>query len=914
MALGKRQFPCICNLLIASQTVANNTLRVDSLREYRRKRPAGKSPEPRGGTLAGARNTFVVQRHDATRLHYDFRLEMDGVLKSWAVPKGPSLDPGVKRLAVQVEDHPLDYGGFEGTIPEGNYGAGEVILWDKGTYSLEGKASGKEQLERGEIKFVLNGHKLRGSFVLVKLRNHKYTNSSSKSEWLLIKHRDSEVQTDWNIEDHNRSVKSGNTPGPPRHGKTAAKQLSNLASGAQRLTNAKKAPLPDSLSPGLAQLSDRPFSSKDWLFEIKWDGMRSLVWIEDGKTKLVSRSGRNVTAEFPEFRDLAKQVRVPQAVLDGEIVVLDKDGRSNFQRIQSRFGVANPPVELQETSPATLYLFDILYCDGYDVRRAPLLERKELLSRILTTSESVRVSEHQVESGEELFQAAVSNGLEGIVAKRVDSPYPTGRTSNWLKFKTTKEIEAVVGGWTDPQGSRQYFGSLLVGLYKDKTLQFIGGVGTGFPNKLEKDIYQKLNSIASDKCPFVPQPRTREKSHWVAPELVARVGFAEWTSDQHLRQPRFLGLQSDRSPIESTFEKETKSVAAPASMKKPAKKKLQKTIKKPGKTKSENSGEGATSILNKIRTGEEVRLQIDTREVKLTHLSKIYFPKSAISKRDVLSYYATVSPFILPFLKDRPLVLHRYPNGISKPSFYQKEAGDSIPDWIRTVDIFSESKNQDVTYFIINDLASLLYLTNLGCIEHNPFSARADDLEKPDYMFIDLDPTEGAPFSRVVSAAKVICETLDNAHLRYFVKTSGATGMHIFIPVERRYTFEHVRGFLEIVTQLAAEKDPGLLTRTFKVKDRPKQSVFVDIRQNSFAQSLACVFSLRPHEQAPVSTPVAVAELEKSLKPSLWNLNTVVDDLKARAKLWADFWAKPQTLERAVTALEHSQSKASARK
>jgi bifunctional non-homologous end joining protein LigD len=874
-----------------------NTPLMRSLREYRQKRPPGKSPEPRGGRPSKGRNSFVVQRHDATRLHYDFRLELDGVLKSWAVPKGPSLDPGDKRLAVQTEDHPLDYGCFEGTIPEGNYGAGEVMLWDNGTYTVEGNLSAQEQLEKGELKFSLHGQKLNGSFVLVRLKG-----TGPKKEWLMIKHRDAEARTGYDITEHDVSIKSGKPPGPPRHPKRS-KEVPAAAPKPAELTNAVQAPMPEQFALALASPSEKPFSSDDWLYEIKWDGIRVLAIINDGQTNLVARSGRDITNEYPEFRDLAKRIRARQVVLDGEIVVLDPDGRSSFQRIQARFGVQNPPAKLQSESPPTYYCFDVLYCDGYDVRRAPLSERKELLSKLLATNEHVRISEYQVGKGIELFEAAAKNGLEGLIAKRVDASYPSGRTSNWLKFKTVLELDAIIGGWTDPRGSRQHFGSLLVGLYEKKTLRFIGGVGTGFTAAFEKELFARLEEISSNKCPFTPVPETRERAHWVVPKLVARVGYAEWTSDNHLRQPRFIALQSDREARDTTLEKETAAPVPPPPPK-------QRKPAAANSRRTPNAAVDPNALVEAITNAkqEEVRLEIDGHTVKLTHLNKVYFPKAGYTKRDVLSYYAAVGPHILPFLKDRPLVLHRYPNGISGSAFYQKEAGQGIPDWIRTVKIYSETKHQEVDFFLIDDFASLLYLSNLGCIEHNPFSARADDLEKPDYMFMDLDPTDNTPFSRVVSAAKVLGEALRTARLEYFVKTSGATGLHMFVPIEQKYSFDQVRALLEILTRLAVEKEQGLLTRIFRVQDRPKNTVFVDVRQNAYAQSLASVFSLRPREGAPVSTPLALTELKPELKPEQWNLKTVLADLPRRAKLWSNFFARPQTLEVAIEAIERAQA------
>lgn len=869
-----------------------------SLREYRKKRPLGKSPEPRGGRASRLHNTFVVQRHDATRLHYDFRLEMGGVLKSWAVPKGPSLDPSVKRLAVETEDHPLDYGEFEGQIPEGNYGAGEVILWDRGAYDVEGPLSVEEQYRRGELKLVLHGEKLKGGFVLVKLKN-----PTAKREWLLIKHHDSEVRANWNIEDYDQSIKSGKLPGPPRHPKRSINSTP-LFIGVPNLTNAKKVPLPTDVRPALASHGEVPSDGDDWWYEIKWDGIRVLTFLEDAKAKLIARSGRDISGEYPELTDLAKYIRARTAILDGEIVVLDEKGGSDFQGLQARFGIKNPSLKVQQAAPPTLYLFDVLYCDGYDVRRTPLSERKQLLSQIVSVTSKVRISTHQVGKGKAIFEAAVKNGLEGIIGKRSDSSYPAGRTSNWLKFKSVLELDGVVGGWTDPRGGRERFGSLLLGLYRGSSLYFIGGVGTGFSQKTEEKVFQKLQAIATEQSPFAEKVDTREEAHWVKPILIARIGYAQWTSDHRLRQSRFLGLQPDRKPRECTFAKEetAQKTTSQLSQDKPS---------RPSAASTQNSPQDEASVVQVLQneSREEVRLRINGKELKLTHLNKIYFPNDGFTKRELLMYYARVSPYLLPFLADRPLVLHRYPNGIGKEAFYQKDAGPWAPEWLRTIGIYSETKKEKVAYFIADDLASLLYLTNLGCIEHNPFSARYDSLEKPDYMFIDLDPTEGTPFSRVVQAAKILGKVLDQAQLKFFIKTSGATGLHLFIPIAPKYQFDRIRELLEIITRVAMPADKTLLTRQFRIQERPKNTVFVDVRQNAAGQSLAAVFSLRPRDGAPISMPIARKELTAQLRPDTWNLATAPRDMQRRAAIWKGFWEHQQTLEKALTSLEKAQAR-----
>ncbi|MFQ5694873.1 MAG: non-homologous end-joining DNA ligase, partial [Terriglobia bacterium] len=442
------------------------------LKDYRGKRDFARTPEPRG-RRARAGNLFVVQKHAARRLHYDLRLEMGGVLKSWAVPKGPSLNPRDKRLAVMTEDHPLDYGDFEGVIPERQYGAGTVMVWDTGTFTPEGGLSAGKQLAKGELKFTLAGRKLRGGFVLVKLKR-----SEKGNEWLLIKHRDAFADPQWAIDEHDGSALTGRLLSEIAEGLPPAKAAHHAL--AAELEGARKASWPSNLQPMLATLGERPFSDPEWLFEIKWDGVRALAWVERGKVRLRSRTGRDITEQYPELSALPVHLLAERAIVDGEIVVLNQDGRSDFERLQSRMHVRRPPARLQQQAPVTLYLFDLLYCDGYDLRQAPLAERKRLLRQLLDARDPVRYSDHQAEQGRELFKLARAHGLEGIVAKHARSPYLSRRRPYWVKFKLRREVDAVVGGWTAPRGAREHFGALLVGLYEGKKLRFIGGVGSGF--------------------------------------------------------------------------------------------------------------------------------------------------------------------------------------------------------------------------------------------------------------------------------------------------------------------------------------------------------------------------------------------------------------------------------------------------
>jgi bifunctional non-homologous end joining protein LigD len=881
------------------------------LRDYRQKRKFSETPEPPGTSRVQGGNRFVVQEHHARRLHYDFRLEIDGVLKSWAVPKGPSMNPADKRLAVQTEDHPLEYGSFQGTIPAGHYGAGEVRIWDEGHFAPEGSLSASEQLRRGELKFVLDGKKLRGSFVLVKLRN----SDPAKPQWLLIKHREEGAQP----ADPVPVVTAGDSGGKSRRKPAAAPPESSSEqnrTGASRKikirmpTGARVAPMPTFIPPALATLIEKPFSDPDWLFEIKWDGVRAVARIRDGSVQLWSRSQREITGEYPELSDLPEHVDAREAWLDGEIVVLDSEGRSDFQKLQLRFGVRRPTAKLIEESPAVYYLFDLLYLDGHDLQNVPLIERKNLLRQILHEDEKIRYSDHVIEKGAELFAAAAQQRLEGIIAKKASSSYPKGRGQSWLKIKLDQELDAVVGGWTDPRGSREYFGALLLGLYEGGSLKYIGSVGSGFSVEVQQRLWPQLQNLRVSKCPFAEEPATRERAYWVKPDLVARVRFGNWTEDRQLRQPRFLGLHEDHDPNDCTFETQMnpsrnrsssgssgpRENAAATPSARPSRRKAQQS------RSMNDTGDPIEQELLR-GTADEMFAEVDGRQLRFTNLNKIYFPESGYRKRDLLAYYFWAAPMILPFLKDRPLVLRRYPNGIAGTPFFQKDAGKDTPEWVKTAAIASDSgrhKGGKVNYIIANDRATLLYLTNLGCIDHNPWSSRYNNREHPDYAFFDLDPSEGASFSDVIKFGRLLFETLEQFKFKAYAKTSGATGFHIYVPIEPRYTFEQVRLFVQAVADLVTRDHPGVLTSQRTVSKRARGSIYMDAHQNSEGQSLASVYSVRAFPQAPISTPVAMAELNSALTPERWNLKTIRERVAKVGDLWGDFRDHRQRLESLV--------------
>ena len=783
-----------------------------ALRDYQKKRDFRATKEPRG-KRAGAERApiFVVQRHAARRLHFDFRLQLGGTLASWAVPKGPPEEVGEKRLAIHVEDHPIEYAKFEGDIPAGNYGAGHVDIWDAGTFQMEGPLSAAEQIEKGEITFRLMGNRLNGTFVLVKMRR-----SSRGNEWLFIRRSNSE---------------SAAVPEPQKRGRgPATNSTNNSVLDAKNLDSAKKSDMPANISVALAQLSDKVFASPEWLFEIKWDGERALSFIQDGEVEFRSRSGRNITSEYPELKSVVKQLNARRAIVDGEIVALDNEGRSDFTKIQPRFGVSHPPLSLQQKNPVTYYLFDLLYCDGFDLRNSPLEKRKELLQKLLRPSDKIRYSDHVIGKGTELFEIAKNRNLEGIIAKRRDSPYIGKRTSSWLKFKIVHDLDVIIGGWTEPRKGRDHFGALLMGMYFGKTLKYIGSVGTGFDRPMLERTRTSLDKLAVAESPFDTTPRLREISHWVKPKLVARVKYGQWTKDKKLRQPVFLGFQEDRSANDCRAEAEVpqsaKAPVKPPNVERPRVKKAQSASEPPSSVKhlQEELSEGSLETLT---------VELEGKKFSLTHLNKIYFKRPNLRKRDVLLYYIRIAPNILPFLKDRPMVLKRYPNGIDGEFFFQKEAPKSRPEWVQTVDIFSKERGGRIPYLLANDLATLLYMTNLGCIDHNPWSSRFDDEEHPDYLFFDLDPTEGATFAEVLRVARATHDQLQALKIHSYLKTSGASGFHIYVPIERKYTYEEVRLFAGGVGQRVQAELPEIVTFERTVSKRRKGTVLVDAVQNA---------------------------------------------------------------------------------
>lgn len=858
------------------------------LSKYTEKRTFTQTPEPKakkGKTDAALR--FVVQKHAASHLHYDFRLEMEGVLKSWAVPKGPSTDPDIKRLAMMVEDHPYDYRNFEGIIPEGNYGAGTVIVWDEGTYEPVEKPGVKKQSEKqllaqlhaGKLHIVLHGEKLRGEFALVK------TSGRAENAWLLMKLKD-KYASRADVTKKNMSVKSGlrleEVAGkPPQKKKAPAKKTSAKKEAvipdeevSETLDKGKKSAMPTRIKPMLATLTEEAFDSPEWLYEIKWDGYRALSSLNGKKVEIISRNDLPFNKKFPEIADALSQLNM-KALFDGEIVALDAKGHSDFQQLQN-FAQKGKPVQL------VYYVFDLLWYDGHDLRNLPLVERKNILQGILPKKmDSIRYSDHVRGDGTAFFRASTDAGLEGIMAKRMDSRYVSNiRSQNWLKIKNNQRLEAVICGYTKPRNSRKHFGALVLGRYEGSRLKYIGHTGSGFNEKKLDELYKMFGRLATDKCPFTPVPKTNMPVTWLVPELVCEVKFSEMTDEGIMRQPIFLGLREDKTAKD---EKNEKVVPPPKS--------------KPAKTSKPKMEQNAFLPPDE----NEVQRKIGKHLLTFTNLDKPYFPKDGIVKRDVLNYYEAVSPYMMPYMKDRPQSLNRHPNGIGKPNFYQKDVQGKVPDWMPTFFYDSESSDS-MEYLVCADKSILLYMANLGCIEMNPWHGRVKSPEMPDWCVIDLDP-DGNPFDQVVETALMVKQVLDSVKIPGYCKTSGASGMHIFIPMGAKYGYTESKTLAELIVTLVHEQLPTF-TSLVRTPAKRKGKIYLDFLQNSKTQTIVAPYSLRPVPGAQVSMPLAWDEVKKRISPKDFTIHNALERIPQIDAVFRPVLGKGINLEAVLKRIE----------
>ena len=893
------------------------------LATYRGRRDFSRTPEPGAQGRAGEQGplTFVVQKHDATRLHYDVRLEVDGVLKSWPVPRGPSLDPAVRRLAVMTEDHPLDYASFEGVIPRGEYGAGEVIVWDRGTYSpdengrlsFHDRAEAQERMRQGlaagKLSVRLRGHRLKGSWALVKT-------TQSADSWLLLKHRDEAADPERDLLEAETSVISGLTLDdlragrlPNRGGESTPVRLSDLPA-------VRRSRFPRAFTPMQAMSAEAPFSDPRWLFEPKLDGIRALASVRAGEVELRSRTDRTVTAQYPSLAAALARQPAHELLLDGEIVALDEHGVPSFEALQQRLNLGHgEEIERAEaTTPVIYFVFDLLYVDGYDLRRVALHHRKETLARTLLPSERVQLVEHFEEAGERAFGGAVELGFEGVVAKRGDSAYEPGKRSRrWLKVKARRADEFVVTGYTAGNGARaSSFGALLLATRDGEgRLVPAGRVGTGFDERTLGDLRKRLDRIRRKTSPLdVDPPAEDREAAWVRPALVAEVGFANWTGDGRLRAPVFVRMRDDK-PAAAVSRAEVSAMPSSDAI-------------------AESLPEGApaddvAAVLEQLeRSSKALTLTVEGEELRLTNLDKAMRPQfgaqRALTKRDLLIYLATVAPVVLPHLRDRPLTLTRYAHGIEGKFFYQKRYADA-PAFVQTFRAYSDTDGGDQQYMVCNNLATLLWLgqvadlalhTSLARISGQPdgdhhstrFTGSKEQIEAsllnyPDFVLFDLDPyiysgqeAEGEEpalnrraFHATAEVARRLKELLDAASLSSFVKTSGATGLHVYVPVLRNLDYAQVRSVAETFGGFLVRARPSEVTMEWSVEKRTGK-VFFDANQNGRIKNIAAVYSPRAHPGAPVSMPLRWDELG-DVYPTDFTILTAPARIEAVGDLWA---------------------------
>jgi bifunctional non-homologous end joining protein LigD len=811
----------------------------DPLGPYRAKRSLERTPEPAGSTVPDSPSTgglFVVHKHAARRLHFDLRLEMDGVLRSWAVPKGPSYDTADKRLAVHVEDHPLEYGDFEGLIPEGNYGAGAVIVWDRGQWLPTGDPA--EGLAKGKLLFELRGHKLHGMWTLVKIKK-------AEKEWLLIKERDAYATSEGDTPPE-ESVLSGLTVEELKAGRTpAAGILDDLA----RLGAPQKAVHAESVQLMLAESRDNAFTAPGWYFELKLDGYRALA-AREANGRLLSRNGNDLSSCFPEIIQALTALPFRRLLLDGEVVALDEAGHPSFQRLQQRAQLRRD-LDIRHAmvgNPVTYYAFDLLGVDDFDLRPLPLSTRKALLRKLLPPAGAIRFLDHFESDGELLYEQVQKMGLEGIVGKLAESPYRSGRSPKWVKIRTRKTDDFVVVGFSAPKGTRTGFGALQVGLYIDGRLTYTGRAGSGFTDRQLSQVRRQLET-SRRAGPACVGPIPQDKSiTWVEPRVVCEVEFTEWTDEGLLRQPVFVRFRDDKKAEECV-----------------------------GSGKAGQRGSGEVDAMDELpvvheKRRESPRRSAPEREVVFSNLTKTFWPDDGYTKGDLIDYYRTMSPWMLPYLADRPVVLTRYPDGIAGKSFYQKDAPGFVPEWIRTDRMWSEQAERDIDYFVCDDEASLLYLINMGTIPLHVWASRTAKIDRPDWCVLDLDPKE-APFSDVITVAQAMHALCDEIGLPNLVKTSGSSGLHVLIPLGCQCNYEEARSLGELLARLVTAELPEISTVTRQVSRRGGK-VYIDYLQIGAGRLIVAPFSVRPLPGAPVSMPLLWSEVKPGLEIRSFTIKT----------------------------------------
>lgn len=834
---------------------------------YKKKRDFSKTPEPKGKVSSQYKHLFVIQKHDASHLHYDFRIELNGVLLSWAVPKGPCLDPTVKRLAMHVEDHPVEYGHFEGIIPEGEYGAGVVMLWDKGIWvPLDDNPT--EAYRKGHLHFELQAAKLKGRWNLFNLKR------PDNKSWFLVKAKDKYAQSLSKyditiekpnsvlthqpldeIEEHYKKIWTSNglVKDPKKKKKIKIKQRITYLQNIK--INCPKSAMPSEIFPQLATLVDQPPSGTEWLHEIKFDGYRMLAFKTGMSVRLISRNNRDWTNYFPNVVEAIKTLPIKHLILDGEVVLLDKEQRSNFQLLQNAIGAP-------KKKPFVYFIFDLIYFNQYNLMPLPLLERKNILHQLLgSNNPSLRYSDHIIGSGDKVFKSACELGLEGIISKFINSHYAEKRTKSWLKIKCVKRQEFVIGGYLPGKRSRQYFGSLFLGYYDDKgALHFCGNVGTGFNEASLKAVYEALQKNIMTTNPFNIKPPGITKATWVKPILVAEIEFSDWTSEGILRHPSFKGLR---------FDKNAKSIQ----------REVKTALEKVEKIKSEKKPKLTT---------QKIQLPF-----KLTHPNKILYPENKITKLDVALYYDQIQEWILPYLVNRPLTLLRCPESY-KECFYQKHISKGMSESLFGIKIREHHKLEECIY--IKDRDGLMALVQMGTLEMHPWGSRVDQVEYPDMITIDLDPADDVPWKQVVATAKLIREHLSRFKLKSFVKTTGGKGLHVVIPIEPEYDWELVKKFAHVFVKFLVANYPGEYVSEM-TKSKRKGKIYIDYLRNLRGATAVCAYSTRARPGAPIAVPLSWDELTRKREDTFYTMGTITKRLNTLKKdPWKDFFKIKQSL------------------
>lgn len=815
------------------------------LKQYYKKRDFVKTPEPKGNINQKGHYLYIIQKHAASHLHYDFRLELHGVLKSWAIPKGPSLDPKIKRLAMHVEDHPVEYGSFEGIIPKGQYGGGTVMLWDKGSWEPLDENPYKAY-EEGHLRFNLHADKLKGRWDLIRFKDEKH--------WFLIKYQDeyAKNQEDYDITNHlTRSVISNYSMDE------IAEHYNPIWQSTEKAVNPKivlpkgliKTPFPNSISPQLATLVDKPPEGSEWIHEIKFDGYRILAFKNGASTFLKSRNNKDWTKDLQPIANALNQLPFKQIIFDGEVVVVDAEGRSDFQLLQNA-------LKNIEHAPLIYFIFDLLYFEGYDLRGLPLIERKDILKNSLNAEMPyLHFSNHILGEGKKLFDYSCNSGLEGIISKRLESTYLSKRSKGWLKVKCLKRQEFVVGGYAPPKGSRSHFGSLFLGVFDEKgDLNFTGNVGTGFNARTLNEVYQLLLQNKAESNPFTSTPPGFTRAHWVHPNLVCEVEFTEWTKEGHLRHPSFKGMRLDKKAREVVRESEL----------------FLKEVEK-----------------------EEPPVSKSKSSFAITHEDKILYPEDNITKRDLLNYYELISDYILPYLALRPLTLVRCPSGYND-CFFQRHYNKTRQKALYPIEDPQSKEHEQ--YIYLRDKQGLLGLVQMGVLEIHPWGSTINQLDHPDIIIIDLDPAQDVPWSKVVQGAKEIRNYLAQYKLTSFVKTTGGKGLHVVVPILAEYNWDEVKNFTHVFVQWMEQLNPkdyiGVMT-----KSKREGKIFVDYLRNQQAATAISPYSTRARPHAPVATPLSWEELSNHMEDNTYTLKTLPKRLEQLKKdPWEDFWSIKQSL------------------